>query len=67
QMIAIGVLLAVDPVVHPVWDQIGIGLLYIAAILTLWSMAIYLKAAWPEFSRVPNSEADVQGNDTEQP
>ncbi len=66
QMIAIGVLLAVDPVVHPVWDQVGIGLLYIAAILTLWSMVIYLKAAWPEFSRVPDSEAGAQGNDTEQ-
>ena len=65
QMIAIGVLLAVDPEVHPVWDQIGIVLLYIAAILTLWSMVIYLKAAWPEFSREPNSEDDVQGNDTE--
>lgn len=66
QMIAIGVLLAVDPIVHPVWDQIGIFLLYIAAILTLWSMVIYLKAAWPELSRVPDSEAGAQGNDTEQ-
>jgi len=25
---------------------IGVGLLYIAAILTLWSMIMYLKAAW---------------------
>jgi CDP-diacylglycerol---glycerol-3-phosphate 3-phosphatidyltransferase len=66
QMIAIGVLLAVDPVVHPVWDQVGIFLLYIAAILTLWSMVIYLKAAWPELSRVPDSEVGAQGNDTEQ-
>lgn len=56
QMVAIAVLLAVDPVLHPVWDQVGILLLYIAAILTLWSMVIYLRAAWPELSRVPNQE-----------
>ena len=56
QMVAIAVLLAVDPVLHPVWDQVGIVLLYIAAILTLWSMVIYLRAAWPELSRVPNQE-----------
>lgn len=51
QMIAIAVLLAVDPEVHPTWDKVGIVLLYIAAILTLWSMVIYLKAAWPELSK----------------
>jgi CDP-diacylglycerol---glycerol-3-phosphate 3-phosphatidyltransferase len=51
QMIAIAVLLAVDPEVHPIWDKVGIALLYIAAILTLWSMVIYLKAAWPELSK----------------
>lgn len=56
QMIAIGVLLAVDPVAYPMWDQVGIFLLYIAAILTLWSMVIYLKAAWPELSRVREKE-----------
>jgi CDP-diacylglycerol---glycerol-3-phosphate 3-phosphatidyltransferase len=28
----------------------GIGLLYIAAILTLWSMFMYLKAAWPDLT-----------------
>lgn len=53
QMVAIAVLLAVDPEVHPVWDQVGIVLLYVAAILTLWSMVIYLRAAWPELSRAP--------------
>lgn len=56
QMIAITVLLAVDPVAYPVWDQVGIVLLYIAAILTLWSMVIYLQAAWPELSRPPEAE-----------
>ncbi|MDX2464349.1 MAG: CDP-diacylglycerol--glycerol-3-phosphate 3-phosphatidyltransferase [Porticoccus sp.] len=56
QMVAIAVLLAVDPVLHPVWDMVGMVLLYIAAILTLWSMVIYLRAAWPELSRVPNKD-----------
>ena len=27
--------------------EIGLSLLYIAALLTLWSMFVYLKAAWP--------------------
>jgi CDP-diacylglycerol--glycerol-3-phosphate 3-phosphatidyltransferase/cardiolipin synthase len=31
-------------------NDIGVLLLYLAAILTLWSMFIYLKAAWPHLS-----------------
>jgi CDP-diacylglycerol--glycerol-3-phosphate 3-phosphatidyltransferase len=30
-------------------------LLYIAALLTLWSMVIYLRAAWPTLSSVEKS------------
>lgn len=55
QMISITVLLAVDPVAYPQWDLVGIVLLYIAAILTLWSMVVYLKAAWPELSKAPDN------------
>jgi CDP-diacylglycerol--glycerol-3-phosphate 3-phosphatidyltransferase/cardiolipin synthase len=29
--------------------KIGLALTVIAAVLTLWSMSIYLRAAWPEF------------------
>lgn len=47
QMVAISALLALQPDIHPAW---AIGLAYLslygAAILTLWSMLIYLKAAW---------------------
>lgn len=43
QMTAITVLL----LHHPVLDQAGFVLLIVAAALTLWSMCIYLKAAWP--------------------
>ncbi len=31
--------------------QLGVVLLYVAAILTLWSMVIYLRAAWPILNR----------------
>jgi CDP-diacylglycerol--glycerol-3-phosphate 3-phosphatidyltransferase len=47
QMIAILVLLAnpADPSLLVV--KIGYGLLYVAAALTLWSMVVYVRAAWP--------------------
>ncbi|MEW7978579.1 MAG: CDP-diacylglycerol--glycerol-3-phosphate 3-phosphatidyltransferase [gamma proteobacterium symbiont of Phacoides pectinatus] len=36
---------------QPVWDipvyTIGYVLLYVAVILTLWSMVVYMRAAWP--------------------
>ncbi|GAB2803805.1 CDP-diacylglycerol--glycerol-3-phosphate 3-phosphatidyltransferase [Halomonas shantousis] len=30
---------------------VGVVMLYVAAVLTLWSMGQYLRAAWPELSR----------------
>jgi CDP-diacylglycerol---glycerol-3-phosphate 3-phosphatidyltransferase len=52
QMIAIAVLLAFEPKAsHPlVW--LGYITLYAAAILTLWSMVAYLRAAWPSFRKL---------------
>ena len=44
QMTAITVLL----VHEPFFDLLGFPLLLVAALLTLWSMLIYLKAAWPD-------------------
>jgi len=47
QMISIGVLLAMHPVSTPgLLLAAAYALLYVAAVLTLWSMAIYLHAAW---------------------
>ncbi|AKO52474.1 CDP-diacylglycerol--glycerol-3-phosphate 3-phosphatidyltransferase [Marinobacter psychrophilus] len=46
QMAAIIGLLAFPPGV--VQADIAIGLLYLAAGLTLWSMGLYLQAAWPD-------------------
>ena len=47
QMVAIVVLLANPPNFQSPWVWIGYALLYGAALLTLWSMGLYLRAAWP--------------------
>ena len=47
QMAAIIVLLAFDVREYPVMETIGYVLLYVAAALTLWTMILYLRAAWP--------------------
>jgi len=36
---------------HPWLDPLGFLLLIVAAGLTIWSMCIYLKAAWPDLSQ----------------
>lgn len=47
QMTAIALLIYRDPFwVVPIYT-IGLGLLYVAVLLTLWSMTQYLRAAWP--------------------
>ena len=48
QMVAIPVLLYAPADSEPELHRIGAWLLGIAAVLTLWSMAYYLKKAWPE-------------------
>lgn len=48
QMIALTILLYCD-YTTPTWlVLIGYLLFYVAAILTIWSMVLYIKAAWPE-------------------
>lgn len=61
QIIAIVVVLLFPPIFHSelawlnsfVWfmNKVGYVALYAAAVLTLWSMFIYLRAAWPSLSR----------------
>jgi len=46
------------PVVH-----VGEVLLYLAAALTLWSMWVYLHAAWPIMSRQGNAEQENKSAD----
>ncbi len=48
QMLSIFIMLAAVP--FSLYSWIGIGALYIASVLTLWSMYVYLKAAWPDLT-----------------
>lgn len=50
QMVALILLLLHTPSGYKIWEIIGIPLLYVAVILTLWSMVMYLKAAWPDLN-----------------
>ncbi len=58
QMLAIGFMLFEDSIGDFPTMLIGYLLLYTAAILTLWSMVIYIQAAWPSLigERDENSE-----------
>ncbi|QLH43524.1 MAG: CDP-diacylglycerol--glycerol-3-phosphate 3-phosphatidyltransferase [Coxiellaceae bacterium] len=50
QMVALVLLLAFSRETALWWWVLGAILLYIAAVLTLWSMVMYLKAAWPDLT-----------------
>lgn len=50
QMSSVAVLLAAGDADLPMLRYLGILMLYIAAGLTIWSMMIYLRAAWPVLS-----------------
>jgi CDP-diacylglycerol--glycerol-3-phosphate 3-phosphatidyltransferase len=50
QMAALLLLMLFDPATSW-WGFLGFILLYVAAILTIWSMVIYLMIAWPELSK----------------
>ncbi len=51
QMIALIVLLYCTPASNVLIIILAYVLLYVAAILTMWSMFLYLKAAWPDLIR----------------
>lgn len=51
QMLAIGFLLYQDPIGQFPTLLFGYILLYFSAILTLWSMLMYLQAAWPSLNK----------------
>jgi CDP-diacylglycerol--glycerol-3-phosphate 3-phosphatidyltransferase/cardiolipin synthase len=53
QIVGLSMMLYVDDLwILPIY-AIGLVLTVIAAILTLWSMVLYLQAAWPELVRRP--------------
>jgi CDP-diacylglycerol--glycerol-3-phosphate 3-phosphatidyltransferase/cardiolipin synthase len=51
QMLAILLLLYQEPVMGVSAHQVGTWLIYLAAVLTLWSMVYYLMLAMPQISR----------------
>ena len=53
QMVAIILLLLRDSPLPGWLYDLGLWLLYLAALLTLWSMMLYIRAAWPSFSNQP--------------
>lgn len=50
QMSALVLLLAFYPATS-YWGVLGFILLYVAAILTIWSMVIYITIAWPQLTK----------------
>jgi len=50
QMTALVLMLYRDPLFGIPVYQAGLALLYLAVVLTLWSMVVYLRAAWPQLS-----------------
>jgi CDP-diacylglycerol--glycerol-3-phosphate 3-phosphatidyltransferase len=69
QMLAIIALLALDPVINEGWMlAVAYTMLYAAALLTLWTMVIYLRAAWKvilerEQAQVQAQKSSEQGSD----
>ena len=60
QMVAIGFLLLEDPIGGFPILQTGYVLLYLAAILTLWSMYLYLQAAWPSLNATTANQPEEE-------
>jgi len=58
QMLALLLLLYREPMGGFPTYEVGLALLYIAVILTLWSMVIYLNAAWPALT-----DKEIDNND----
>jgi CDP-diacylglycerol--glycerol-3-phosphate 3-phosphatidyltransferase len=59
QMVAIPFMIWQEPIWGLPIFRIGEYLLYVAAALTLWSMAVYVRAAWPSLAgsaEAPKSE-----------
>ncbi len=50
QMLALALLLLYQRGSHEWFTGLGVVLLYVAVILTLWSMIMYLKIAWPDLT-----------------
>ena len=57
QMVALLLMLYHDPILAlPVYEA-GFFLLYLSAFLTLWSMVVYIRAAWPQIESSASSSS----------
>jgi CDP-diacylglycerol--glycerol-3-phosphate 3-phosphatidyltransferase len=63
QMLAVGVMLYREPLLGLPILRIGELLLYVAAALTIWSMLIYMRSAWPRLA----AGEKAAGDDSEAP
>ncbi len=59
QMVAITLLIFRNPLLSLPIYEIGLVLLYLAAVLTLWSMVIYLRLAWPDLVGSPSRSSTL--------
>ena len=59
QMVALLLLLYREPLLGIDAAQMGFFLLYVAALLTLWSMTVYLRAAWPVLNGAKKTPPNV--------
>ncbi len=57
QMVALALMLYREPLFGVSMFRVGEILLYIAAALTLWSMFVYLRAAWPQLLNSDTGES----------
>ena len=63
QMVAIIILLANGPEKGNYVAILGYTLLYAAAALTIWSMYLYLKLAWPDLSSGMTNDSQSSDNE----
>lgn len=62
QMLAILMLIYRDPILELPIYTIGYVLLYVAAVLTVWSMVVYIRVAWPSMNG-PATERNMHQED----
>lgn len=67
QMVAIPVLLYHDPLLGLPVHQIGTGLIYVAAALTIYSMLLYLRLAWPHLALAEGAQEGGEGHAGKRP
>jgi CDP-diacylglycerol--glycerol-3-phosphate 3-phosphatidyltransferase len=66
QMVAIPMLLFHGSLLGIDMQRVGTWLIWLAALLTLWSMGYYMRMAWPDLSAESRQAASPEGDDPPQ-